>query len=99
MPSDYSPNEHESDENPQDYGDDWGVTDPHELEERVEALESSLKDFTSGDSPRYIFGGGFWGLGMTIAVVLSWSRSGSILWCILHGLLSWAYVIYFALTR
>ncbi|HEU4981038.1 MAG TPA: hypothetical protein VFT88_00020 [Acidobacteriaceae bacterium] len=42
---------------------------------------------------------GGWALGMAIAVVLSWSRNGSILWCILHGILSWIYVIYFAITR
>ncbi len=42
---------------------------------------------------------GCWGLGMAIAVVLSWSRNASILWCILHGIFSWGYVIYFAATR
>lgn len=39
------------------------------------------------------------GLGSVIAVVASWSRNESILWAILHGILSWFYVIYFALTR
>jgi hypothetical protein len=39
------------------------------------------------------------GLGSILAVVASWSRNKSILWGILHGLLSWVYVIYFALTR
>lgn len=39
------------------------------------------------------------GLGSVIAVVASWSRNQSILWAILHGILSWFYVIYFALTR
>lgn len=39
------------------------------------------------------------GLGSAIAVVLSWERNKSILWAILAGLLSWIYVIYFALTR
>jgi hypothetical protein len=39
------------------------------------------------------------GLGSVIAVVCSWHRNGSILWAILHGFLSWIYVIYFALTR
>ena len=40
-----------------------------------------------------------WALGSSIAVVLSWARNGSILWCILHGILSWIYVIWFAVTR
>ncbi|RIJ37853.1 hypothetical protein D1627_08995 [Pontibacter oryzae] len=39
------------------------------------------------------------GLGAVIAVVASWSRNASILWAILHGLFSWFYVIYFALSR
>jgi hypothetical protein len=39
------------------------------------------------------------GLGCVIAVVASWDRNKSILWAILHGILSWFYVIYFALTR
>jgi hypothetical protein len=39
------------------------------------------------------------GLGTVIAVVLSWHRNRGILWAILHGVLSWFYVIYFALTR
>lgn len=38
-------------------------------------------------------------LGSVIAVVASWDRNKSILWAILHGIFSWFYVIYFALTR
>ena len=38
-------------------------------------------------------------LGMAIAVTLSWARNASILWCVLHGIFSWGYVIYFAVTR
>jgi hypothetical protein len=39
------------------------------------------------------------GLGSVIAVVCSWQRNRSILWAILAGVLSWLYVLYFALTR
>ena len=39
------------------------------------------------------------GLGSAIAVVCSWQRNRSILWAILAGILSWFYVIYFAMTR
>jgi hypothetical protein len=39
------------------------------------------------------------GLGSVIAVTCSWDRNRSILWAILAGILSWLYVIYFALTR
>jgi hypothetical protein len=38
-------------------------------------------------------------LGTAIAVACSWTRNRSILWAILHGTLTWFYVIYFALTR
>ena len=39
------------------------------------------------------------GLGAAIAIVCSWDRNRSILWAILAGLLSWFYVIYYAVTR
>lgn len=39
------------------------------------------------------------GLGSVLAIVLSWDRNKSILLAILHGIFSWFYVIYFAITR
>ncbi len=39
------------------------------------------------------------GFGSALAITISWSQNHSILWAILHGILSWFYVIYFALTR
>lgn len=39
------------------------------------------------------------GLGSALAIAVSWSKNHSILWAIFHGLLSWVYVIYYALTR
>ena len=39
------------------------------------------------------------GLGSAIAVVCSWQSNRSILWAILAGILSWLYVIYFALAH
>ncbi|WP_437202738.1 hypothetical protein [Planctomicrobium sp. SH664] len=38
-------------------------------------------------------------LGTVLAVVCSWQRNRSILWGIIAGILSWFYVIYFAMTR
>lgn len=38
-------------------------------------------------------GGGI-GIGTVIAIILSWTVNHSILWCILHGILGWIYVIY-----
>jgi hypothetical protein len=39
------------------------------------------------------------GLGSVIAAICSWQRNRSILWAIIAGMLSWVYVIYYALTR
>ena len=39
------------------------------------------------------------GIGSAVAIVISWHRNKSILFAIIHGVLSWIYVIYFALTR
>ena len=39
------------------------------------------------------------GFGSALAIAISWSQNQSILWAIFHGILSWLYVIYYALTR
>jgi len=39
------------------------------------------------------------GFGSVIAIVCSWHRNQSILWAILAGILSWLYVIYYAITE
>jgi hypothetical protein len=41
---------------------------------------------------------GFGGIGMVLAVVLSWSLNRSILWAIIHGIFGWFYVIFHVLT-
>jgi hypothetical protein len=37
------------------------------------------------------------GFGTALAITISWSVNKSILWAIVHGFLSWIYVIYYAL--
>lgn len=37
--------------------------------------------------------------GSALAMVISWSEHHSLLWAIFHGILSWLYVVYYALTR
>ena len=37
--------------------------------------------------------------GTALAIAISWSQHHSILWAIIHGVFSWLYVVYFALTR
>ncbi len=39
------------------------------------------------------------GMGTALACAISWSINKSILWAMLHGVFSWGYVIYFAITR
>lgn len=39
------------------------------------------------------------GFGTALAIAISWSVNHSILWAILHGVLSWVYVIYYAVIR
>jgi len=38
-------------------------------------------------------------LGSALAVAISWSVHKSILWAAIDGVLSWLYVLYYALTR
>ena len=37
--------------------------------------------------------------GTALAVAISWSINKSILWALLHGFLSWLYVIYYVIVR
>ena len=37
--------------------------------------------------------------GSALAIAISYTNNPSILWAIVHGFLSWLYVIYFALFR
>jgi hypothetical protein len=39
------------------------------------------------------------GFGSALAITISWSANKSILWAIQHGLLSWLYVIYYAIKH
>ena len=46
---------------------------------------------------RYVVSSGL-SMGSALAMVLSYVEHKSILWAILHGLLSWIYVIYYAIV-
>ena len=37
--------------------------------------------------------------GTALAIAISWHAHQSILWAMLHGVFSWFYVIYYAVTR
>ncbi len=37
------------------------------------------------------------GFGTALAIAISWGANKSIVWAIIHGILSWIYVIYYAI--
>ena len=37
--------------------------------------------------------------GTALAITISWSVNQSILWAIIHGFLSWLYVLYYVIIR
>jgi hypothetical protein len=39
------------------------------------------------------------GFGSALAIAISYTNNHSILWAIIHGILGWIYVVYFALFR
>ena len=39
------------------------------------------------------------GFGTALAIAISWSANKSIGWAIVHGILSWAYVVYYAILH
>lgn len=49
-----------------------------------------------GDGSRQVVKAGI-SFGSALAIVISWTANKSLLWAIVHGLLSWLYVIYYAL--
>jgi hypothetical protein len=63
------------------------------INQRLRDLEEEVKELKR-DRGVYL-----WAFGTILAMILSWSRSEKILYCIGHGIASWIYVIYFAFTR
>lgn len=39
------------------------------------------------------------GFGSALAITISWSVNHSVFWAIVHGILSWLYVIYYVVAR
>lgn len=39
------------------------------------------------------------GIGAALAITISWSVNHSVLWAIIHGILSWIYVVYYLIVR
>lgn len=39
------------------------------------------------------------GFGTALAITISWTANKSVLWAIIHGVLSWIYVVYYVLKE
>ena len=57
-------------------------------------MRSEVSDSTSHSASAAKAGIGF---GTALAIAISWSENGSIFWAIVHGILGWIYVIYYAI--
>jgi hypothetical protein len=65
------------------------------LEKAIKSLEKlDKKDKSCKKKSCHAGGCGFWIFGSALAMVLSYAKSASIGWAILHGIISWIYVIY-----
>lgn len=76
----------------EDLEEDEPESELDELRERIDALENYRGSGGIDPTIPYLSG-------VALAMILSWSKYASILWCMAHGFLSWAYVIYFAFAR
>ncbi len=69
-------------------------------DDRLDELESKVEELESG--PHGHVEGGvtvFYSLGVTLAAILSWDANRALLSAVIHGLLSWFYVIYYAVVH
>ncbi len=64
---------------------------PHYPDRPISAYSQSKANHSAGAAKAGI------GFGSALAIAISWSANKSILWAILHGLLSWIYVVYYAI--
>ena len=64
---------------------------------KVDNLEKLIKEGKKWHHKKDKFkchGSGFWVFGSALAMILSYTQNSSILWAVLHGILSWFYIIY-----
>jgi hypothetical protein len=84
--------------NHEDSEEEWDEhQSPDERESRIDDLESRLAGLESERSESSDYGciSAGYGLGATLAMILSWHSNQAVIWALLHGLLSWIYVIYY----
>jgi hypothetical protein len=69
--------------------------DKPDVELKVRNLGKVIKE--NEKCNRYKYGGSCMIFGSSLAMILSYERSASILWAIFHGILSWFYIIFRAM--
>lgn len=79
--------------------EDTNYEDVQDLESRVADLEEAVESgASSAGGIRSYAGAGcgapVYSVGATLSVVISWETNHAVLWAVLHGFLSWLYVIY-----
>ena|ERR1700737_2495295 len=86
----------------EDSEEEWsGYESTEDVGSRIDDLESRL-DELERDAPASGGDGcapAGYGLGATLAMILSWQSNHAVLWVVLHGLLSWVYVIYYLIVN
>ena len=64
-----------------------------EIDIKIKNIDKIVK----AEKMRYHHSSHFWVFGSALAMILSYERSASILWAILHGALSWFYILFRAM--
>jgi len=61
-------------------------------------IDIKIRNLDKANNKYYIrHSSNFWIFGSALAMILSYERSASILWAILHGILSWFYILFRAM--
>jgi len=64
---------------------------------KVKNVDKIIKAAKKGEHKRSGHGSHFWIFGSALAMILSYERGASILYAILHGILSWFYILFRAM--
>jgi len=61
---------------------------------KVKNVDKIIKEVKKTECKKSKCGSGFWIFGSALAMILSYERGASILWAIIHGILSWFYILF-----
>jgi len=72
---------------------DYEESGSEDTEQRLDDLESRIDELEGSNGWGNAATSGY-GLGSLLAAILSWDLNHAVGWVVIHGLLSWFYVIY-----